>query len=399
MMRSLRNTLVLVFVCLLVSGWAVSANAPWFTIDENNDVQLRVELFVSSTCPHCKKAEQFFKDIEAETPWIILHRQVINQDKSALEAFNQLLIERKEMDFAVPSVFFCDSRWVGFDTPETSGNQWLKAMNYCREQIAKNGKISPIAQRVLKEKSSASWYEASLIPTHSAMFFIPMMAIIDALNPCALFSVLTLFSFLMIQPGRKKQVLIAIGFLFIVGLAHHIQQVHTVFFYMVLAWWRIPAVLVGMALCIYVIAYHSGKQRKTYFNAVFFPLILLTALSVQMYQQLLTPNFSLIFRQWLIFQRYAETKEALCGLLYQFIYLLSIALIAIALMSFCHFLQRWLKGTRFFEAFSWYYLLIVGLILAAYPYLLGKLLVSFLVTFLTLIVTALGFKRRFAAKK
>ncbi|WP_026069530.1 thioredoxin domain-containing protein [Legionella tunisiensis] len=78
----------------------------WFSQNQNKQVKLRVDLFLSSLCPHCKKADEFFRTLEAKTPWIEVHRYIVNEDKAALEFFNQRLQQQHVDSFAMPAIFF-----------------------------------------------------------------------------------------------------------------------------------------------------------------------------------------------------------------------------------------------------------------------------------------------------
>ena len=127
---------LLLFICSMPL-WADNSFS-WYTIDTNKQVTINVELFLSSACPHCHKADEFFREIEPKTPWLQVKHNIINEDKDALIRFNQFLTELKFNDFAVPSTFFCKSRWVGFDSTETTGKDLLKALQYCKEQIILN---------------------------------------------------------------------------------------------------------------------------------------------------------------------------------------------------------------------------------------------------------------------
>lgn len=124
----------------------------WYEINNKKEVTLNVSLFMSSECPHCHKASEFFSVLEKE-PWIKINRYVINQSDEALKNFYVYLQHFLSDDFAVPTVFFCDSRWVGFISEEVSGKKLLESLNYCRAQIAKEGSLSQATIQVLREKS------------------------------------------------------------------------------------------------------------------------------------------------------------------------------------------------------------------------------------------------------
>jgi glutaredoxin len=399
-MRIIRTGLMFcMLVCLGVTGWASNASLPWFTLDESRQVQLRVDLFLSSTCPHCQKAESFFKKIEATTPWLKINRYIINEDKAALETFNQFLKQQKEYDFAVPSIVFCNTRWIGFGDESTDGQQLLKTMNYCRTQIAKTGELTPATIQALKQISVANWYEANLVTKISAITFIPMMALFDALNPSSVTSILALFAFLFIQKPQKIKLSVILLFLLGAGIAHHIQQSHASFFYQALVMLRIPAALIGLGLLSYVVIFHTqynSQVKRPLPKTVYLLLVLLVALVIQAYQQNHAPNFSLIFHQWVSLQGFSEARQILYGLLYQIVYLLITGIIAVSLVALA---RRFVKNLLRVEIFAWNYLLMVSLILIAYPYLFAKFAVTLLIIIVASLSSWISLKRGAGASK
>ena len=395
-MRVIRAGLIFwLLVCGSAMALASNASLPWFSI-EKNQVQLRVDMFLSSTCPYCQKADNFFKKIEADNPGFTIHRYIINEDKAALETFNQFLQQQKEYDFAVPSIVFCNTRWIGFGDDNKDGQQLLKAMNYCRNQIAKTGTLTPATEQALKQMSVANWYEANLVNTLSPVTFIPLMALFDAINPCSITSILALFAFLISQKSRKIQLPVLILFLAGAGLAHHLQQVHTSFFYQALVMFRIPTMVIGLGLITYVLVFHPQDlpAKKRLPGAFYLLLVVLAAFVIQSYQQTYTPNFSLIFHQWVMGQDFSATRQALYGFLYQLVYLLIIGGIAVGLVSLCTHYKRLVTKLLRIEIFSWHYLLMVGFILIAYPFLLANFAITLLIIILAFLSSWINLKNR-----
>src|SRR6478609_2496606 len=91
---------------LMSSAWAGKApEMSWYSEGPNDSIELNVELFLSSECTHCYNANEFFKILEPQNPWLHVHRHFINKDKSALALFSQLLAQQNMDDFAVPSIY------------------------------------------------------------------------------------------------------------------------------------------------------------------------------------------------------------------------------------------------------------------------------------------------------
>ena len=394
-MRLMRIAMVFGFLFgFLTVGWADNQSFSWFSVDNNKQVTIPVDMFLSSTCPHCEKANAFFNELETKYPWLAIRRHVINQDKVALETYHQFLQKLKLSDFAVPAIFFCNTRWVGFVDAQTSGKQLVKSLNFCRDQIAKTGELSTTTVEILNQMSTANWYEENLQPQLSPFVFIPIMAIVDTLNPLSLFIILTLFSFLFIERQKKTQIGTTLLFLLSVGLAHHIQQIHTEFFYQILPMLRFPVIAIGVGLITYVFYLHPKvfSVRRTLPAIISFILAMLTGFFVQVYQQIHTPNFSLIFHQWVMTQNLTVFWQLMYSLIYQLIYVLALGLITGGLIALIKYYGNGSQHQRRVGEFAWQYLIIIGLILIVYPVFFASIKFSFVAFVMALLTSWMSFK-------
>src|SRR5262249_43753091 len=147
-----------------------------------------------------------------------------------------------------------NSRWVGFDKPETTGKALLKSLDYCLQQITKEGSLSSETTTILRH-----WANANLIAVSagSSPLLISLAPFIDAFSSCSLFVVMGLFAYLWLY--KDKKVLLGLGILFIImiSIVHHYQQNHAIFFYAVLNLMRLPAALVGLGMIVYLFMMYS----------------------------------------------------------------------------------------------------------------------------------------------
>lgn len=380
--------------CFLVSGWAYNQSISWFKIDANKQVSLRVDLFLSSTCPYCEKASQFFKSLETENTWLDVHRHVINQDKTALETYHWYLQQQNLDDFMVPAIFFCNTRWAGFRDTKKTGEKLLKNLNYCRQEISKTGGLTKTTEQILQQTSNASWYEENMVSKPGAMVLIPSMAVIDALNPGAAFLIVTLFSFILLQKQRKLQIGTVILFLIGTGFAHFMQQAFTVTFYQMATVFRFLAIISGVGLLSYLLLYRSERfsSKRSLLTVVSLMSAFLTGLTVQTYQQMHIANFSLIFQQWVVAQGVMPFTQYLYELAYQLVYLLAIGLMSLLMTVIFKNYGKWFIHQKIVSEFGWVYLIIIGLVLVVYPYLLANVLFAFLIFTLALALSWVYYK-------
>lgn len=148
----IRNLGIFCWFFLTLNAYAVDVDN-WFT-KENNDIKINVSMFMSSQCPHCHKANEFLMEMEKKNPWLNINRYVINESNEALKVFFEYLQHFMTNDFAVPQFFFCDSRWVGFVNDESTGSSLMEALNFCYENVKRQGKLSSNVVDTLREKSN-----------------------------------------------------------------------------------------------------------------------------------------------------------------------------------------------------------------------------------------------------
>ncbi|BCA94910.1 membrane protein [Legionella antarctica] len=370
----------LVLFMLGSSLWASSLSPRWYIQEADKKIVINVELFLSSTCTHCHKADAFFQKIESSSPWLHVTRYTIDKDKSDLKRFNQLLEDQQMSDFAVPSIFFCNSRWVGFGTDETTGKDLLHALNYCKEQIEKKGKLTSANVNVLRRWANANLFDAGMTENPTAVKYITVIALMDAYNPCALFCLGGFFALLFMQDSRKRQILSGCLFILALGVVHFIQQVYTSTFFESLPWLRWPAALVG--LFTFYMAGQYYRHRST--SNLFFLLALLLGLMLQIYQQTCLMNWSYIFQQWLYNQHLSNKNIVLYQLAYQIMYLVPLifTLILYVILIKIKYLE---KLKQRLNTIGLLYIMAVGLFLIIYPWALSNLLLSLFVILCVLI--------------
>ncbi|WP_026069529.1 hypothetical protein [Legionella tunisiensis] len=207
----------------------------------------------------------------------------------------------------------------------------LRALNYCHQQIVAAGQLTPLARNLLKQWATANWYDMSIDYRPSPAIFVPMMALTDALNPCAVFCIMALFAFLWLTPTQLAQLSLGVAFIAAASLVHFIQQAYTAAFYQTWTWLFILSALLGLGLLVYVGSnYFKGRTEKPiYITGI---LVVLTAMVIQAYQQTCSPNFALVFEQWLAAQLVSPTKLVLYQLSYQIVYVLPLFVLMVVFL-------------------------------------------------------------------
>lgn len=375
---------VLLFLLVSSNLWA----SKWYVLDAEDQPAVKVFLFLSSTCKYCEKEDAFFHKLEAQYPWLKVQRYVINKDRKALLKFNQFLTEQDRMDFSVPSAFFCTSRWVGFAGEDTTGKDLLHALTYCKQQIDTQGKITPVASKVLRSWANANRFDTGMVEQPSAAYYTLFMALIDASAPCAYFGFLVFCGMLFMQHNTSQR-LIA-GFLFIValGIMHYFQQGYPNLAFTLVQWLRWPAVAIGL-FSLYLAAY---THRKPSIFSLSLVLTVLLVFMVQSYQQNCVMNWSLIFEQGIHNKQLAHWQLIVYQTAYQLIYLSVLVLLLVGytvLMKKKRFIPLQTRLSLVGQALVF----MIGLILLFYPWALSYLMLSFGVAAIALLYAILMQKR------
>lgn len=371
-----------------VSIHAQTPKFSWYTLDKNNNATLNVALFLSTTCPHCYRTDSFFNALERQTPWINITRHYVNQDTQSLMLFNQLLTTEDSMNFSIPSIFFCKSRWIGFQSDNTTGAELLKALTYCKTQIEKNKSLKKPVVDVLKRWSSAVYLNGSIQGTPSASYYFMLVSIFDTLNPCSLFCFMAFLGVVLTQPGTRLKALTGALFVAMMGLSHFIIQTYSFWYFEQLAYLRALGFVMGLVTLVVLLKCYFNSRLSLIGGCLWSSALgLLTYLN----QQSCTLNWSLVFEDWLLNQSYLFYFEALVRLAYQLMYLVLpslVLLLMLALNRFAFFKTMYAR----LEIVGYFYLLGVAAAFIAKPAYLTNYFMSFICfSALTVVGLLVGF--------
>lgn len=374
---------VLLFFLLSTQLWANDQSFIWYTASAHKEVQLNVALFLSSTCTHCQKTDAFFHEIEPANPWLRVQRNYINQDKASLTRFSVFLAEQKATDFAVPSVIFCDSRWVGFDSAPTTGKDLLHALKYCKQQIEAKGELTSTTVTVLKRWAQANLMNSGIVENPSAAYYLLVISLLDALNPCALFTFAAFFAVFFMQKEGNGRLQSALLFIMAISLSHYFQQTQANAFFQLLTWLRIPSIFFGIYTLYWV--YHCYKKQTLNHHAMLIWSFVLAFL-IQSYQQTCVMNWSYTFEQWLHSQNLPQIHQNVLQLIYQGVYLLPffLMLFAYSFLSRKGFLSALMPKIHMI---SLGFISTIALLLMIFPSLLAQFLLS---VFIVSVLVVLG---------
>lgn len=355
----------------------VTSNSKDITIYNNDAGNIEVFLFLSSTCENCQKATNFFQNFQK--PWLKVTKFYIDKYKSDLILFNKKLELLNDDNFAVPSIIFCNSRWTGFDSSETTGKLLASALEYCHLKVLAHHHLTKSTTDVLDK-----WAEAAKLGLSLGNYSTISIAINDLFNSCSLFFLVTCFVVLWLCPTRKIQLFAALSLLISFGLAHYLHQSYLSYLYQYSIVLRFCAILTGSALLFLLL-----KNGKETFEHLW--ILIPVAMVIEFYQQSCQNNFVLVYEQWLQIQHLSFPRAIINKLFYYFIYLLPLTTIAF-LSTFLGNRQWFGKYRSSITKICLYYLIFLGLNFIFAPITLSYLLFSWLIIIMMMILVILRAK-------
>ncbi len=377
-------------IILLFSTTIINASSPseiWFVRTDSGQINLNVELYISSTCKYCQKADKFFHEIEKKEPWLLVNRYVINQDKLALQKFYDRIQPQSLNDFAVPAIYFCGSRWAGFSDENSGKKTLLHALNFCRDKIKKNGELSAADIKVLTNWGMVSQFNIGKSISKSAFKVVSIASLVESISPCSLFCFAVFLAFLWLYPARKwEQFSIGLTFILTLGFIHYIHQFHADFYYRISTNLKYAAIIAGSLLVIAIFKFYRKVLAKQVLKLDIFDFITLifTVIIVELFQQTCVFNISLVIEQWLLEQSLSPFSRVFYQFYYQVLYLLPLMMILVFFMIFGR-KKFFKKHMQKLEISAGLILSSIAIILIFYPALLSNFFISIAVLAISLI--------------
>ncbi|MFA6202776.1 MAG: hypothetical protein WC710_06250 [Gallionella sp.] len=341
-----RNLLV-----MLALLWAMpvmaQADEVWIKEKTGNQPQVQLYFFWSLTCPHCLEARPFVEAIPAGRPWISLHTLEVTRHPEHARQYETMAAQMGQQAVSVPALLFCGEMYVGWDDAQTTGGDILRRLDACHDGVPA-GNVAPatgVSLPVLGEIDQRH-------------FSLPLLTIaiagLDAFNPCAFFVLLFLLSLLVHQKSRKR--MLAIGGIFVLcsGLMYFAFMAAWLNLFQLLGnlvWVTLAAgvlaVFVGIVNIKDFFVFEKGitlsipesrkpdiyRRARAIIGAGNFPAMLAAtvflAIAANFYELLCTAGFPMVYTRLLTLNELSPAGRYLYLALYNFIYVIPLALIVL----------------------------------------------------------------------
>lgn len=353
MRATMRLFYYLILSIFIVGKAHVADTSSWYQLSAGKQssvsrIQIPVEVFLTSTCPHCQALSAFLDQYKKTHAWITVHRYYIDTDKNALEKLNSMVQSQHIMSnqFMTPAVFFCDSHWVGFDTSEHIGKELSNGLDFCKQAIIRDGQLSADTIKKLRVWGDAALFDVPFYNSFPGILYPLSLAFFDSLSS-GVFVVVVIVAFLMLAQNSQTSFRWQSGLVAIAILIHLCQQLQITLFQdipYVFAW---LALGVGVWLLVFLWK-HSKSLSPNIVSSAFLGLSAVTVAMITIFQTQNIPNFSIVFEQHLSAQGMSRVGywSALC--FYQAIYGMLLLVYSYLLRRFSSLFKPYSKYVQFF---------------------------------------------------
>lgn len=228
-MRKIKMFIVLVSFLVLFIPFRINA-------EENG---IRLYLFHSSSCPHCKAEIEFLESIKDDYPSLKVITYEVNENEMNYNFYNKVLKKTGINATGVPFTLIGTDYYVGFD--ENTGTD--KEIKKSIEKFLNGDYVDVIAKIKNDEDISDIKYNVDSssekeIPIlgiiDSKSVSLPILSIVmgalDGFNPCAMWVLLFLITMLFNMKDKKKMWILGLTFLTTSAL---------VYLFIMLAWLKV----------------------------------------------------------------------------------------------------------------------------------------------------------------
>lgn len=216
------------FAVAVPPGYAQGASAggaEWLVDDGAGGTRVRLYMFWSSRCPHCRAALPFIARLRAEQPWIEVLDFEISADRDNVMRYVDMAAGLGEQAGAVPAFFVCGQMVTGYDNPEGIGKRLIEMARFCHQMAPDRGTGADTGAGIDAGPASPG---RILVPvlgeleagSLSLPVFTLVIAGLDAFNPCAFFVLLFLLSLMVHARSRRRMLLIGGTFVLFSGLVY-----------------------------------------------------------------------------------------------------------------------------------------------------------------------------------
>lgn len=265
-MKKLKMFLILTLFLILFIPFGINA-------EEN---EIRLYLFHSSSCPHCKAEIEFLESIKDDYPSLKVIEYEVSGNAMNYNFYNKVMKKTGINATGVPFTLIGTDYYVGFDENTSTDKEIKKSI----EKFLKGDYVDVVAKIKNDEDISDIKYNVDssaekeipiLGKIDSKSVSLPILSIVmgalDGFNPCAMWVLLFLITMLFNMKDKKKMWILGLTFLTTSALVYlfiMLAWLKVAISFTTVKWIRILIALV--ALCGGIVnlnSYRKSIQNKT----------------------------------------------------------------------------------------------------------------------------------------
>ncbi|MEI6243183.1 MAG: hypothetical protein WCP39_07270 [Chlamydiota bacterium] len=209
----MKNTkFVFIFFSLLI--WSFSL------FSQENSENVSLLFFWGKGCPHCEKEKIFLDKLQAKHAFLEVKQYEIWGNNENQRILQKISKDLKINSRSVPITIIQNKQYIiGFNDEETTGKDIEKAILDIHQKILKKEKLSH-GQGSLPTSITLPIFGEIQIKHFSLHLVTIVLGAIDGINPCAMWVLVMLLSFLIAINDRKKLILFGGIFILTSGLVY-----------------------------------------------------------------------------------------------------------------------------------------------------------------------------------
>ncbi|BCO27591.1 hypothetical protein MIZ03_2480 [Rhodoferax lithotrophicus] len=228
MAMRLTTRCLLVLWLTLVSGWLGAASQASSEEPASSDI----EAFVRTGCLHCAKAEAFLARLQQEQPALHIVIRDISLEPAAMARLQQLVASHEQVSVRVPAFAVGGQLIVGY-SEEAATDQLIRASlahaasvqnpvaagcEVAKTDVCRRDASEPVPQ---PEAFAIQFFGQTLALEQIGLpLFTLAMGLLDGFNPCSMWVLLLMISFLAPLNNRPRMLAIAGTFVAVEGIAY-----------------------------------------------------------------------------------------------------------------------------------------------------------------------------------
>lgn len=256
-----------IIVLILISFVFLSLANFVFAQEDN---QIEIHFFYGSTCPHCKKAAVFLKDLQERYPLIKINAYEVYSDKDNAKLLLEFLKSCGEEEIIrVPAIFIGDEAIIGYLNDETTGKTIEEAVLNCLTEECSNflekinkcdicqcegeqGELCDCEECICKreEKRDEIINYPFIGQINLSKLSLPVLTVVvaalDGFNPCAMWILLFLIALLINVKSRKKMWLVGGTFILASGIVYYLLLTAWLNLFLAISYVSLTRIIIGI---------------------------------------------------------------------------------------------------------------------------------------------------------